>query len=94
MLFLSDFADITTIAVAQDFRRMGIGSDMVKLMMSHASQRGAGRMLLEVRCTNQSAIDFYQTFGFEVIAQRPNYYGPGLDAFVMELDQLPEVRDV
>jgi ribosomal-protein-alanine N-acetyltransferase len=85
ILLLNDFADITTIAVVPSHRRKGLGRDMVKMMLKTAKERGASRMLLEVRTTNESAIEFYKKFGFVIIAERPNYYGPGLTAYVMEL---------
>ncbi|MEY4348416.1 MAG: hypothetical protein RIS43_835 [Actinomycetota bacterium] len=94
ILLLNDFADITTIAVEPSYRKQGIGTAMVKLMATHAIERGAARMLLEVRTTNDNAINFYKHFGFEVIAERPNYYGPDLPAFVMEQNDIQAVLNV
>ena len=93
MMLLADFADIATIAVIPSHRRQGIATDMVKLMLETAKDRGAIRMLLEVRTTNTAAIEFYQKLGFVIIAERPHYYGPGLTAYVMELSDL-EVANV
>ncbi len=94
ILLLNDFADITTIAVAPEFRKHGLGTAMVKMMATHAIERGAARMLLEVRTTNDNAINFYKRFGFEVIAERPNYYGPNLNAYVMEQSDIQAVLNV
>ena len=43
----------------------------------------ASAMMLEVGITNTSAIALYEKLGYKTIATRRNYYGPGLDAFVM-----------
>jgi ribosomal-protein-alanine acetyltransferase len=94
MMFANDFADITTIAVDTSHRGQGVGAALLKLMLKTAIERGAARMLLEVRTTNTNAIDFYKHFGFDIIAERPNYYGPDLNAFVMELDPITDGSNV
>lgn len=93
ILLLDDFADIATLAVDTEYRHRGIGSRMVREMLQSALDRGARRMLLEVRTSNADAIRLYERFGFERIAERPNYYGPGLDAYVMQLDPLVVPND-
>lgn len=87
-MIIDDFADIATIAIAPDFQRRGIGTHMIELMIDEAVRRGATRMLLEVRIDNTAAIELYKKYGFDFIAERPNYYGPGLSAYVMELKPL------
>ena len=57
---------------------------MIEVMLTEARKNQADRMLLEVRTTNDSAIALYKNFDFEIIAERPNYYGPGLSAYLME----------
>ena len=84
LIMIDDFADVGTIAVVPEIRRQGIASRMIELMLTEARRRGMKRMLLEVRTTNEPAIALYKGFDFEIIAERPNYYGPGLSAFLME----------
>jgi len=40
-------------------------------------------MMLEVGTENAGAIALYEKLGYQTIATRKNYYGQGLDAFVM-----------
>lgn len=84
VIVVDDFADVATIAVVPEFRRQGIARRMMAMIQEHAIQRGANRILLEVRTTNESAIALYKSLGYAIIAERPNYYGPNLDAYVME----------
>lgn len=84
IILIDDFADVATIAVSPEFRRQGIASRMIDVMLAEARNHHADRMLLEVRTTNESAIALYKKFDFEIIAERPNYYGPGLSAYLME----------
>lgn len=82
---IDDFADVATIAVASDFQKQGIGSKLFQFILDYASEHGANRVLLEVRTNNSGAIEMYKKFGFKIVAERPNYYGPKLDAYVMEV---------
>ncbi len=84
-------ADIQTIAVVESARRRGLGRVLMLRMIDEARERGAAELFLEVRADNPSAQALYESLGFEQLAQRPNYYGAGLDAIVMRLT-IPEVR--
>ena len=87
-MIVDDFADIATLAVAPECRRHGVAGRMIDTMIAEAVRRGAVRMLLEVRTDNAAAIALYKKHGFVIIAERPNYYGPGLAAFMMERNDL------
>lgn len=78
-------ADIQTIAVAQDARRHGLGRVLMLRLIGEARERGAQELFLEVRADNPGAQALYLSLGFEQLAQRPDYYGAGLDALVMRL---------
>lgn len=78
-------ADIQTIAVVESARRRGLGRVLMLRMIAEARERGAEELFLEVRADNPGAQALYSSLGFEQIAQRPNYYGAGLDALVMRL---------
>lgn len=93
VMVVDDFADVATIAVIPQLRGQGIGTRFMQMIFAEATKRGATRVLLEVRKTNQSAIAMYEKLGFKIIAERPNYYGPGLDAYMMELDEIPQVQN-
>jgi ribosomal-protein-alanine N-acetyltransferase len=92
-MIIDDFADIATVALAPEYRRQGIATRMVNTMIAEAVRRGATRMLLEVRVDNTAAIELYRKLGFDFIAERPNYYGPGLSAYVMERKPLVVTND-
>ncbi|MFM1786685.1 MAG: hypothetical protein RL228_635 [Actinomycetota bacterium] len=87
---IDDFADVATIAVAKAHQRKGLGAVLFQKILDYAKEHQANRILLEVRTNNEVAIEMYKKYGFEIVAERPNYYGPALDAYVMEL----AVKDV
>ncbi len=77
-------AHITIIAVRPDYQRQGLGQTLLLALLHAAHQRGLERSTLEVRISNQSAIDLYQKFGFKVAGRRKAYYeDTGEDALIL-----------
>ena len=55
--------------------------------VNESGRRNARKVLLEVRKSNNPAINFYLKFNFKITGDRKNYYSnPIEDAYVMELD--------
>jgi ribosomal-protein-alanine acetyltransferase len=80
-----DTADVHRIIVAAANRRGGIGRGLLTALLTWAVQAGAEQVLLEVNADNESAIDFYRSFGFQNLSFRADYYGPGSDALVLSV---------
>ncbi len=75
--------DILTVAVDPDFRLRGIARHMVTSLIDWAYSKNSPKILLEVETKNLAAQALYISEGFEVIAERKDYYGAGVDALVM-----------
>jgi ribosomal-protein-alanine N-acetyltransferase len=91
-----DDAHVTTFAVHPDWRRQGIGRQLLVNLVEMSVAIGARRMTLEVRASNASAQELYRSFGFVVAGRRPRYYtDDGEDALVMTTPELsdPAVRE-
>lgn len=81
-----DECHILNIAVRPEFRRIGIGENLMRDCLDYFSERGAKYAILEVRCTNVGAIRLYEKLGFRSIGIRRGYYNDtGEDAIVMML---------
>ena len=79
-----DEVHILNVAVAPDQRRKGIARMLMAETERRAHQAGAALMTLEVRRSNQSALDLYREFDYRAVGVRPNYYvDEGEDAIVM-----------
>lgn len=76
-------ADIQTIAVESGHRGRGVARDLLGRLLTVAEAAGCTEVLLEVGADNTPAIALYESEGFEVIARRSSYYGPGRDALIM-----------
>lgn len=81
---VADVADLHRVVVGAAHRRHGVASGLVGSASTAAADRGATRMLLEVADDNAPALALYAAHGFDSIARRRGYYGPGRDALVLE----------
>ena len=73
-IFVIDELHLHNIAVSPAFQHKGIGKVMLWYMLSAAGYEGADLCHLEVRASNQNAIELYRKFGFDVVGRRKAYY--------------------
>ena len=83
LLAVQHEADIQTVAVRGDRQGRGLGAALLSHLLAEADRRACTQVLLEVREDNTSALRLYAGLGFEPIARRRDYYGPGLNARVL-----------
>ncbi|GBD19643.1 Ribosomal-protein-alanine acetyltransferase [bacterium HR28] len=84
-------AHVTTIAVAPEHRRLGLGEVLFLTLISEAIRRGAEFVTLEVRVSNVPAQSLYAKYGFTRRGVRPRYYSDNAeDAYIMTS---PPLRD-
>lgn len=76
-------ARILILAVDEDYRQRGIGSELVRLFLERFRRSGVRRVKLEVRVSNVPAIRLYERLGFERKKVLPAYYADGEDAYLM-----------
>jgi ribosomal-protein-alanine N-acetyltransferase len=76
-------ADVLTVAVLPEYVRQGIATYFMAELEKWSHSKQAPAMMLEVGIENVGAIALYEKLGYQKISTRENYYGPGLDAFVM-----------
>ena len=73
-LATSDEWEIENIVVALSHQRCGVGHHMVAALIAEARLYGAQLIRLEVRQSNVAAQRLYQKCGFQMAAERKNYY--------------------
>lgn len=79
-------AHIVTLAVQPDFRRHGVGKQLLLALLEEARQQHVAIVTLEVRVTNTAAQNLYIAQGFRTISHRRKYYPDNLeDAAVMAM---------
>ncbi len=83
---IADEIHVNNFAVKPEFRRQGIGQNLLKAVLSWAREKKAAQAVLEVRAGNEAAQRLYETCGFAVIGRRKRYYkSPTEDALLMSL---------
>lgn len=77
-------AEITNVAVKGEYRGLGIGRKLLEKALDQCSQLKIDDVTLEVRASNQVAINLYESVGFKGEGYRPNFYEhPTEDALIM-----------
>ena len=82
-LYYSDIYDrieINQITVFENYRRKGYASKMMEYLI-----RKNKSITLEVKCSNNSAINLYKKYGFKQVSIRKGYYN-GIDGILMSLE--------
>jgi len=69
-----DELHIANLAVKENWRGCGIASWLMNIIFSIAHENQIKIMHLEVRKSNEAAINLYKKFGFEIVGCRKNYY--------------------
>lgn len=92
---IADEMHISTIAVHPDQRRRGIGELLIRIAITEARELGAEECTLEVRKSNEPALDLYRKLGFKVFGSRARYYRDnGEAALLMKLEDLESIKAV
>jgi len=74
---------VVSIAVMPKHRRKGIGCMLMKEAMKNMEKYNAKECFLEVRVSNQPAINLYKKLGFQIVKTITHYYMDGEDAYLM-----------
>jgi len=91
--FIIDEAHVATIAVHPDFRRQGIGEQILLYALRSAQTEGARRAFLEVRAGNVAAQTMYKKYGFAIAGVRRGYYRDNNeDALLMNLEKFDSLE--
>lgn len=76
---------ILNFGVASEYRRRGVGQQMVEKLIGKLSNQRRRRILLEVRETNLDAQLFFRDLGFRAISVLRDHYDDTVeDAYLME----------
>lgn len=83
---LADESELLAIAVAEEFQQTGLGKILFNVGKNELQNRGAEKLFLEVRESNEKAKKFYQNLGAVFIGTRTKYYKNGESAILYRID--------
>ena len=79
-----DEAHVTLLGIHPRYQRQGLGQILLSALIDKARSIEMARATLEVRASNQGAIDLYEKNGFQTVGRRKKYYqDTGEDAIIM-----------
>lgn len=82
IMLVGEDAHLVTLAVAPGHRELGVASWLMIELVETARDSGVRHLTLEVRESNEAALELYRKFGFEPAGLRKAYYTTE-DAVVM-----------
>ncbi len=81
---------LLNLAVSKDYRRRGVGAQMLAKLTAKLSTQRRTRILLEVRETNLPAQVFFRTLGFRAVSVLRDFYDDTTeDAYLMQYRYRP-----
>lgn len=87
--FILDEAELYTLAIREDKRRLGIGSKLLTHLQERCKEKNMKKIFLEVSTKNEKAISLYEKFNFTKVGLRKNYYQKtNEDAYIMRKDMI------
>lgn len=81
--FAYENADIANIGVKTSAQKRGIASQLMQYFLTIAKEKGCTKYSLEVRVSNDPAINLYKKHGYKIVSVRKNYYSDHEDAYLM-----------
>ncbi len=85
-----DECHLANIAVHPEYRRKGVAEMLLNKVIELAREKNCKKIMLEVRKSNDPAINLYTKYRFEKVGIRKNYYHDGFmrqeDALLMDLN--------
>ena len=80
-----DSASVARVCVASEYRRNGIAKALIEKMVEVCKKQAepVENITLEVRESNEAAIELYKKNGFKTITKKKLYYSDGEDAIYM-----------
>ena len=82
VMVVADEAHVTNLLVEPEWRRRGIGLELMKTLIEAAVEAGARHVTLEVRSQNEAARALYARLGLAPVGVRKGYYGDD-DALIL-----------
>jgi len=68
---------ILNLTVKEKYRRNGLASEFMELVINESKNRNSNTIILETRKNNNPAINLYKKYNFNKIGIRKNYYQAG-----------------
>jgi ribosomal-protein-alanine N-acetyltransferase len=86
-LKLKNNGHLVSIAVSKKYRRLGVATTLLSHSMKKIKKYKVDEFVLEVRISNNEAVNLYKTFNFQTHSIKEKYYRDGENAYYMILKE-------
>ena len=76
-------AELITLDVHPDYRRQGIGSELLGMSMAKLAELGHRTAHCQIAVDNVPSVRLHEKFGFRVVQTLHNYYGKGAHGYLL-----------
>ena len=83
MNFVLDEGYMYNVAVSSGHRKRGVGSALIRALVTYCRKNNFAFLTLEVRESNAAAVSLYSKFGFVRVGERKNYYSDPVESAVL-----------
>ncbi len=83
MTYQQNSANLDLLAIKRQYRRRGVGRQVVRWLEKVALTAGISNVFVQVRKTNRGAVRFYKKLGYHVIGEARGYYQGRESAVIM-----------
>jgi len=80
--------DIQSIVIAKDYQHKGHGTTLLNFAFDYAIENNITNIFLEVRKSNEKAINLYEKLGFEFVNVRKRYYSDNFEDALIYLKKI------
>ncbi len=80
--------------IRPDWQGQGFGRELLRGVMDEVTRVDGSGIELSVPPSNRAALDLYLSFGFRVVEEIVDFYGPGEDRYLLRWDSDPEETGV
>ncbi len=87
-ILCNNLGHIVSFAVIPDFRKLGLGRQLLNLCLSNLENKKKTLSTLNVRTDNTVAINLYESLGYKTEKTSQKYYADGTDAYFMKKNLL------
>ena len=77
------FAMTDWLAIDEDYRRMGLGTTLMRFLFRRAKSKGIKHIYVETSADNRLALGFYKKCKFKRLCSIPNYYDESQDLVML-----------
>lgn len=80
---IEDESELVNVCIHPQYRKSGVGKRLMQFYIGFCSKKKIKTSYLEVNASNRPAVNLYQSFSYQLLGIRKNFYQGKFDALLM-----------